>query len=103
MTYKKPDLKVFMSRIVNQLKELEHGVSFNVGPDSEPIWKNIKFFLIHGVFDKPARAHFLNMKLSTGFFGCLKCYQKGESVYSTHNRKLKTKIYYFTNHKLSIQ
>jgi hypothetical protein len=42
--------------------------------------KIVKFFLTHGVFDKPARAAILRMKLSTGYYGCLKCLQRGISL-----------------------
>lgn len=41
--------------------------------------KEIKFFLIAGIFDKPARACALNMIASYGFSGCTKCFQPGES------------------------
>ena len=46
----------------------------NFGTDA---FKIIKFFVINGVFDKPARAEILNMKNSTGYYGCLKCKQIG--------------------------
>ena len=41
--------------------------------------KEIKFFLVTGVYDKPAKAAVLNMMSSTGNFGCTKCTQQGES------------------------
>ena len=41
--------------------------------------KNIKFFTIAGIFDKPARAALLNIVNSTGFSSCLKCLE-GESI-----------------------
>jgi hypothetical protein len=38
--------------------------------------KNVKFFLVAGIFDKPAKAAVLNMKASNGFYGCTKCLKK---------------------------
>ena len=49
----------------------------NFGSDSLKI---IKFFVINGVFDKPARSEVLNMKNSTGYFGCMKCKQIGLKI-----------------------
>ncbi len=62
---------MFMHPIVNELKAVEYGITFDK--------RNIKFFLIAGVFDKPAKASILNMKSSNGFFGCTKCLQPGIS------------------------
>ena len=42
--------------------------------------KNIKFFTIAGIFDKPARAALLNIVNSTEFSSCLKCLEEGESI-----------------------
>ena len=40
----------------------------------------MKFFLVAGIFDKPAKAAVLNMNASNGFYGCTKCLQKGKSL-----------------------
>ncbi len=54
---------------------LENGLIINFGK------KNIfKFFLLFGVYDKPARASLLNIKNSNGFYGCMKCLQRGKSI-----------------------
>ena len=37
----------------------------------------MKFFLVAGIFDKPAKAAVLNMNASNGFYGCTKCLQPG--------------------------
>jgi hypothetical protein len=39
-----------------------------------------KFYVLFGVFDKPARAEMLFMKQSTGYYGCLKCEEMGQSI-----------------------
>ena len=44
--------------------------------------KVLKFFVTHAVYDKPARAAVLNIKCSHGYFGCLKCFQKGKIIKS---------------------
>jgi hypothetical protein len=62
--------------IVNNLKELEVGLKLAV---VEHEYRIFKFYAIHGVYDKPARADILNIKNSTGYFGCVKCRQRGES------------------------
>ena len=61
-----------MGPVLEELKELEYGRIFN--------HRIYKFFLLFGVFDKPARAMILNIKQSNGHFGCLKCYKEGQSV-----------------------
>jgi hypothetical protein len=63
------------------MKMLEVGVSFKIKYNFNKI---LKFFLISGVFDKPARAAFLNIISSTGFYGCLKCLQPGETINHVH-------------------
>ena len=72
----KPNFDVFLNPILCELKELEYGMLIRE--------KFCKFFVITGVFDKPARAAILNMIGSTGFYGCLKCYQPGSTL-STDN------------------
>lgn len=55
---------------------LEHGIPISLFDKKEEI---IKFFVIIGVFDKPARRDVLNIIGSTGFYGCLRCLQPGET------------------------
>ena len=68
----KPNFDVFLNPILCELKELEYGIGIKE--------KICKFFVISGVYDRPARATVLNMIGSTGFFGCLKCYQPGSTL-----------------------
>ena len=70
-----------MNPIVCDLKKLEYGIRFNVGSQT----RNVKFFLIAGIFDKPAKAMILNMIQWNGYYGCTKCLQPGIS--STENEK----------------
>ena len=72
----KPNFDIFMHPIIEELKELEFGVNIEMNGTS----RNIKFFTISAVFDKPARAAILNTINSTGFNSCLKCQQEGESI-----------------------
>jgi hypothetical protein len=46
--------------------------------------KVIRFFLIIGVFDKPARASFFNIISSNGYYGCLRCLQPGLTENHVH-------------------
>ncbi len=55
---------------------MEQGFKLEINEDI----KIVKCFLTHSVFDKPARAAVLNIKSSHGYFGCLKCKQKGLSI-----------------------
>ena len=54
---------------------MEYGINLQLN-DSV---KNCRFYVIGGVFDKPARASIINSNLSYGYYGCIKCYQRGES------------------------
>ena len=56
-----------------RLKKLEYGIELKINSTIQ----NTKFFLLAGVFDKPAKAAVLNMKASNGFCGCTKCLQPG--------------------------
>jgi hypothetical protein len=56
---------------------LEYGVNFEFGFKK---FRQIQFFLLFGIFDKPARAAILNMVLMTGYSSCLKCLQTGKTV-----------------------
>lgn len=64
-----------------QLKELEYGIDISINGIS----RDIRFFLIGSVFDKPARADVLNMIGSNGFHGCLKSYQPGQTYQTQSN------------------
>ncbi|RMZ93717.1 hypothetical protein BpHYR1_021333, partial [Brachionus plicatilis] len=37
-------------------------------------------FLIAAVFDKPARSSIIKINSSNGYYGCLKCVQKGKNI-----------------------
>ena len=74
----------FLQPIAFQLKILEQGMLMR---NSLNVSKNIRFFLIAAVFDKPAKADVLNMKSCNGFGGCTKCMQLGET-FRTENGKL---------------
>lgn len=63
-------------KIFPQLKELEIGI--NLANNEE--YRKVSLYLLHAVFDKPARAAALNMVNSTGFHSCLKCIQSGKSI-----------------------
>ena len=73
----KPEFNFFMKPLVTALKNLEYGISLNIHGQ---IKDNIKFYVINGVYDKPARAAVLMMISSNGFYGCLICLQPGESI-----------------------
>ena len=80
----KPEFEVFLKPIVNEMKNLELGMAFDVYYNG--LKKILKFFLIIGVFDKPARSSFLNIISYNGYYGCLKCIQPGIT---------KNHVYYF--------
>jgi hypothetical protein len=70
----KPNFDVFLHSLVAELKRLEYGIEIQI---NSSVSKNVKFFLVAGIFDKPAKAAVLNMKASNGFYGCTKCLQPG--------------------------
>ena len=72
----KPNFETFLNPIIIKLKGLELGVNIAF----KDFNKEIKFYLIAGVYDKPARSAVLNMVSSTGFYGCTKCLQTGKSL-----------------------
>jgi hypothetical protein len=73
---KKPNFNFFLKKFILNLNDLERGIDVEI----ENEMKTRKFFVIAGIFDKPARAAILNMKSCTGKFGCTKCLQTGESL-----------------------
>lgn len=77
---------MFLNPIVKQLQTLEHGLILETNPGDSSSKKNVRFFLLASVYDKPAKAAVLNMKNSNGFWGCTKCLQPGES-FTTENSK----------------
>ena len=68
----KPNFNVLLTPIISKLKDLEYGIKIG-GQDT-------RFFVLMGVFDKPARAAILNTKLATGFYGCMKCLVRGKTI-----------------------
>ena len=65
------------------MKRLENGLSFELEKGFQKI---LRFFLLFGVFDKPARASLLNLRAGNAYFSCMKCDQEGENV-KTKNSK----------------
>ena len=61
----KQNFEILMKPIVAQLKSLEYGLLMKQNNFSKKI---LRFFLLFGVFDKPARASILNTKSSNGFY-----------------------------------
>jgi hypothetical protein len=72
----KPIFNYFLKPIVRELNLLEQGCIMKLNHEK----KLLNFFVTHAVYDKPARAAILNIKSFTGFYGCLKCQQKGKSI-----------------------
>lgn len=70
--YEKPDFNVFLAPLLKELKRLEYGISID--------GKNVRFFVISGVYDKPARASLLNIMSSNGHYGCIRCLQPGKTL-----------------------
>ncbi|CAF0907019.1 unnamed protein product [Brachionus calyciflorus] len=76
----------------NDLLKLEYGLSINIDG-----YQNYKFFLMAAVFDKTARAAVLNLINSYGYFGCIKCYQKGQRLMLTKTSSKHTYPYIKNN------
>lgn len=76
LSYGKADMKTFLKDLYPNLKSLEYGISVRNKHEQ----KDIKLYLLHAIFDKPARASSLNIVNSTGYYGCLKCRIKGLSI-----------------------
>ena len=74
---KKPNFDIFLSPIIEELIEIQHGVY--VSNDSKSV-DLVYFHVLHAVLDKPARADLLNVKLCTGDYGCIKCLQSGKNL-----------------------
>ena len=86
----KPNFDILMKPIVAQLKSLEYGLIMQQNNFSTKI---LRFYLLFGIFDKPARTSILNTKTSNGYFGCIKCLQPGQR-YKTLEIKNKNGNYY---------
>jgi hypothetical protein len=72
----KPHFDLLLKPIVSQLIRFQYGIVLKFAD----IITNVKFFLIAGVYDKPARYALINMIQFNGDYGCTKCLQKGESL-----------------------
>lgn len=90
-----PNYENYLKPIVKSLITLERGEFMTLNS----VNTLVKFFLIFGIFDKPARAAVLNMKMCTGFYGCLKCYQKGSTFKTDKNGSVH--IYEYNNYNPS--
>lgn len=62
--------------IRKELSDLELGFRINNS------W--YQFYVLHSIFDKPARSMMINMVASNGYYGCIKCKQQGESINFNH-------------------
>jgi hypothetical protein len=69
---------IFLEPLVSELKKLEQRV--RLVPN---VPKFTSFYLVAGLFDKPAKAAVFNMKSYNGFGGCTKCLQLGETLKGT--------------------
>ena len=72
--HEKPVFEIFLKPIIEELKKLEYGLVVKINSKES---KLLYFYVLFGIFDKPARAAILNMVNSTGYYGCLKCSQEG--------------------------
>jgi hypothetical protein len=77
----KPEFEIFLTPILKQMKFLELGISFEI---VSGLTKILRFYLLYGVFDKPARASILNIISCNGYYGCLKCIQPGKTINHVH-------------------
>jgi hypothetical protein len=68
---------VFLKPIIKELKRLECGDVYKINSIES---KLLYFFVLIGIFDRPARAAILNMLNSTEYYGCLKFRQQGINV-----------------------
>ncbi len=78
----KPDFEHFFRPIVKRLKKYELGSKFMLAGEE----KLLRCFLLYGIFDKPARSAANNITSSNGYYGCIKCTQKGTRL-KTGNSK----------------
>ncbi|CAF0965796.1 unnamed protein product [Brachionus calyciflorus] len=85
VSFGKPDLNNLLSSINDGLLKLEIGLNMR-----KYGYQNYKFFLVAAVFDKPARAAVLNVVNSYGYFGCIKCLQKGTRLKKTPKSSIQT-------------
>ncbi|CAF0992928.1 unnamed protein product [Brachionus calyciflorus] len=76
----KPNFDSFLHPIILQLSKLEMGINLKVNN----LNTLCRFFLLYGIFDKPARSSILNMIAHNGDYGCLKCLQKGNTIDYRH-------------------
>ena len=81
MALVKPEFEIFLTPILQEMKMLELGITFEIQRDVKKI---LRFFLLYGIFDKPARASILNIISSNGYYGCLKCTQPGKTINHVH-------------------
>lgn len=86
---KKPKFEIFLNPIIGELKVLEKGLILK--------GEILRVFVTSGVFDKPARAAILNTIQFNGKYGCIKCYQPGESIKSKKNGTIR--IYPYQNYQ----
>jgi hypothetical protein len=77
----KPEFEIFLTPILQKMKMLEFGITFEIQRDVKKI---LRFFLLYGIFDKPARASILNIISSNGYYGCLKCTQPVKTINHVH-------------------
>ena len=78
----KPDFENFLRPIVKTFKKYELGSKFRMAGEE----RLLRCFLLYGIYDKPARSAANNTTSSTGYYGCIKCTQKGTRL-KTGNSK----------------
>lgn len=72
------DMSVFFENIVQEMQVLENGVEFQLfSLDNEPIYAQVKVFLIASCCDKPAQALIQNISEPIAAFGCGRCEIEG--------------------------
>ena len=89
----KPVPNLFLPPLVDELTELYHGVEVEIENDK----KIIRGLTIFGTGDLPAKSLFFNMTQYNGKYGCMNCYQVGESIDKTwvyrYQKTLKKRTY----------
>ncbi|CAF1478379.1 unnamed protein product [Adineta steineri] len=82
---KRSDMSALLQSIVDQLKELEEGVTFECRINQTYTTQILKIFLICACMDEPAQSITQNLPEPIALYGCGRCEIRGQTVKSSHN------------------
>lgn len=100
----KPNFNIFLRPFADIFNDLAvNGINIDYSENERLVSRNIKFVLLNGHGDSPARSEMFNMKQFNGNFGCLFCYQNPKQPKDAKGNIIGKKLVYLYEENIPLR